>query len=235
MKINKTFWIRISIILACLITFVTLATVVILNDKNPTALDALFRDFAYEHRGEKGGVIYYITKVLTEMGDIWVTFGVLLIVLILTKMDHRFFYIGFTMAAQWVSNIILKLLIDRPRPFEELRWSEHSSTSFPSGHSETAGALFTCIMFLIFKSKLPKWAKIVGYVVCPIFILTVMATRIVLGVHYLTDTIAGASFGVAIAVACMYLYELMEDVIFPKVKAKIQEKKARKKEANTCE
>ncbi len=62
-----------------------------------------------------------------------------------------------------------------------------------------------------------------------------MATRIVLGVHYLTDTIAGASFGVAIAVACMYLYELMEDVIFPKVKAKIQEKKARKKEANTCE
>ncbi|MBO5711734.1 MAG: phosphatase PAP2 family protein [Acholeplasmatales bacterium] len=233
MKVNRKFWIRMGIILACLLTFIILAIVVISNDKNPTAADVLIRDFAYQHRGEKGGFIYHITKVFTQLGDIWVTFGVIFIVLILTKMDHRFFYIGFTMAAQWVSNIVLKLLIDRPRPIEELRWSEHSSTSFPSGHSETAGALFTCIIFLLFKSKLPKWAKIVGYVISPILILTVMATRIVLGVHYLTDTIAGASFGVAIAVACMYLYELMEDVIFPKVKAKIQEKKQAKQTATS--
>lgn len=232
MKINKSFWIRLSIILVCLISFITLAIVVILNDKNPTRADIAIRDFAYNHRGDVGGFIYWITKVFTQLGDIWVVLGVLLVVLILTKMDHRFFYIAFTMGFQWISNIVLKLLIDRPRPIEELRWSVHTSTSFPSGHSETAGALFTCIIFLLFKSKLPKWVKILGYVISPILILTVMATRIVLGVHYLTDTIAGASFGVAIAVICMYLYELFEDVIIPKVKARIALKKEAKEEVS---
>ena len=229
MKINKTFWIRMSIILVCLISFVTLAIVVVLNDKNPTLADVAFRDFAYNHRGEKGGPIYVITKILTELGDLWVTVGVLLVILILTKVDYRFFYAAFTMGFQWLTNFLLKLLIDRPRPVEELRWSVHTSTSFPSGHSETAGALYTVILFLIFKSKLPKWAKITGYVLCPILILTVMFTRIILGVHYLTDTLAGASFGVLVAVAFMFLYDFLEEV-YPKVLAKIKAKKEAKAE-----
>lgn len=83
---------------------------------------------------------------------------------------------------------LLKQLIARPRPYEvlDIRILEHaSSASFPSGHAAiaffVAYNLSRC--YPKYKAGFYAWAALVGL------------SRIYLGMHYLTDVIAGAALG----------------------------------------
>jgi len=71
-----------------------------------------------------------------------------------------------------------------------------SFASFPSGHSATLGAV-TAILCLFF----PRWRP----VILPAGIL-LAGTRIIIGVHFPSDVIAGFSIGFAFAVAMALFY-----------------------------
>ena len=94
-------------------------------------------------------------------------------------------------------NSVLKLFIMRNRPFvvdstiENLRPSTSTSYSFPSGHTQTAATAFFSLFYFIKK----KWLLIVAIVIT----VLVAISRMYIGVHYLTDVLAGAALGIAIS------------------------------------
>lgn len=89
-----------------------------------------------------------------------------------------------------------KLLIARPRPEVEL--TSAPGFSFPSGHAAGAATVFI-VVFLAFLPLLARRTALVLGVLAGVGILAVGVSRVVLGVHYPSDVLAGICLGVACA------------------------------------
>jgi len=94
---------------------------------------------------------------------------------------------------------LIRLFYQRPRPFSVLDNVQQLLTSnewsFPSGHATFFFALATAV-YLYNK----KWG--IGF-----FIATILITvsRVIAGIHYPSDIIAGAVIGIAVAYTVFYL------------------------------
>ncbi|MDP9054631.1 MAG: phosphatase PAP2 family protein [Acidobacteriota bacterium] len=101
-----------------------------------------------------------------------------------------------SVAAGQAAFFVLKRLIGRERPcaVEPHCWSvmlPHDRFSFPSGHTMTAFAI-------AFSLGLYYPALLVGLVFCA---ASVGVSRVILGLHYVSDVLVGAMIGTAIGVA----------------------------------
>lgn len=79
-----------------------------------------------------------------------------------------------------------------------------SSPSFPSGHATSAMIVYGFLGFLLLRSRLPAaFSRIVGVILAAL-IAAVAASRMLLGVHYLSDVLGGllsGSLALALAVS----------------------------------
>lgn len=191
----------------CLIVFLVLAFVIYFNKLEPLAIDVFFRDFAYDIRGEKGGFWYHFFRIVTEFGNFYIIAIIIFALAILTRVDNRFILVLFGLMSSVLIVVGMKNIYARERPIEELRWGSELTSSFPSGHSAAAGFLYTFLFYLTYHTdKFKKNMRIVLNIVFVILILLVMISRIILGVHYFTDVLAGFSIGFMVSCLCMLLY-----------------------------
>jgi len=132
---------------------------------------------------------------LSTMGGIWVAFG--LGMLIWGDADRRRWGMVLFLAilVEWgLIDGLLKPFFARPRPFVELglvgwdRWISASSFSFPSGH---AGVSFVSAVILghVFSAQRMWFYGLASWVAL---------SRVHLGVHYPSDILAGAFFGILV-------------------------------------
>jgi undecaprenyl-diphosphatase len=89
----------------------------------------------------------------------------------------------------------LKALIDRPRPSDVPALSHVTTASYPSGHALGTAALWATILWLV-SSGLGRRAVRVLAIAVP---LAVAASRVLLGVHYPSDVVAGLLLGWIVA------------------------------------
>ncbi|WP_018600448.1 phosphatase PAP2 family protein [Mycobacterium sp. 155] len=110
-----------------------------------------------------------------------------------------------TVSGAAAAGALIKLLVGRPRPPLILRETVEQGYSFPSGHVTAAAALFGIAAVMIGgRSRIlqPLLAGIGGVAVC-----LVALSRIYLGVHWLSDVVAGALLGaVAVCLATAALH-----------------------------
>ncbi|WP_048381224.1 phosphatase PAP2 family protein [Corynebacterium renale] len=88
------------------------------------------------------------------------------------------------------ASVVIKRIVRRPRPHDpriEIGVGTPSKLSFPSSHATSTTAALVALTYVV---KNP--APLAGV---PVMVLS----RMVLGVHYPTDTIAGAALGAATA------------------------------------
>ncbi len=198
-----------SLLVLATIIFIVVA-VMIYKNNGDIALDNSIRDAVYDFRGEKGGFIYYIFRFITEFGYLYV--GVLLgiIGIFYTKIDRGLILFAFGFLFSYVLNSSIKLMYDRERPVEAMRWMVDNESSFPSGHSCSAMFLYSFINFYLFKTKRNNIVRYSALVFSIIIIPLVMFSRLVMGMHYFTDVIAGASVGMVAFVITAFMYLIFE-------------------------
>jgi len=86
-------------------------------------------------------------------------------------------------------NSLLKLLFARPRPQLFPPLVVESGFSFPSGHVTASVVAYGFLAVLLLRNKKYGWAAVSAY-----WILLVAVSRIYLGVHYPSDTLAAIAF-----------------------------------------
>lgn len=87
----------------------------------------------------------------------------------------------------------LKLIVDRGRP-EIGQLAGHAGSSFPSGHSAAAAACWAAIMLVLMRRR-SAGARLAGGFVAVLLAIAVATTRVLLGVHWLSDVVAGVLVG----------------------------------------
>ena len=136
-------------------------------------------------------------SAIGDAGIVWIIFGLALAVWKKHRSDGV--TVLFCLLLGWVvTNLLLKNIVGRPRPFEVFDWLTvlvklPRDPSFPSGH--------TCASFAaaygIAKTMGKKWAWV--YIPAALVALS----RLHVGVHFPTDVLAGAAVGtICAAVMC---------------------------------
>lgn len=90
--------------------------------------------------------------------------------------------------------IIVKLLVARPRPDLAIQLVHETSFSFPSGHTMAAVVIYGLLAYFISRTVTGERKGLV-MAAWVVFAAGVAASRIYLGVHYPSDTLASACLG----------------------------------------
>jgi undecaprenyl-diphosphatase len=142
----------------------------------------------------------------TRGGDGWLWYGMGLIILLFGG-DERFMAVGTGALAAGVGILVflrIKKATGRKRPsaFEPHCWATllpPDQFSFPSGHTITAFAVAVSLSLFY-----PGLA--IGLLFCAV---SVAASRILLGMHFLSDVLAGAIIGTLLAYGSEHLVRLL--------------------------
>lgn len=98
---------------------------------------------------------------------------------------------------------LVKVLLDRERPLDQL--VDESSASFPSGHAAFAAMMGVTVVAVVTRHR--SWA-ILGAV---LFTAAMAWSRVYLGVHWLSDTVAGTAIGAALPLIAWWLWLVIEE------------------------
>ena len=134
-------------------------------------------------------------KTITLFASAPVLIFFCLLIFIFIKKRTYFYLVGLNLINTVILNTALKVLFRRERPIESI--IEESGYSFPSGHSMASLAFYGFLIYLLYKSSIQKKLKILLITILGIIIMLIGTSRIYLGVHYLSDVLAGFSFTLA--------------------------------------
>ena len=143
-----------------------------------------------------------IMTVITMMGDTMVMTALAVVILgwlIWHKAYRAAWAAGIAIVAAKFFELAMKLGIQRARP-TELSYSGASIFSFPSGHATMAAVIFGILAVLVSHS-MGRWGRAVVYATCAILVVAIAYSRVYLGAHWLSDVLAGLTFGVVMMAA----------------------------------
>ncbi|MQA89001.1 MAG: phosphatase PAP2 family protein [Gemmatimonas sp.] len=148
---------------------------------------------------------------LTSLGSAYVTIlAVIVASAFFWESRHRYSaaLLWVALVGGWVLSRMLKTLFDRPRPnLFEWRVPFAAESSYPSGHSISAMAVYATLAYLVLRQESSPALKRVTIAVFAAIICVVGLSRVYLGVHYPADVVGGYLIGFAWATTCALGFE----------------------------
>jgi YegS/Rv2252/BmrU family lipid kinase len=170
-------------------------------------LDANVADWAYDVTSGHQGFVDFLQAVAVIFSN--ASAGIVLALLAVYALIRRERTVAIWVVLSGVvaigGNALLKQVFTRDRPAFDEPLHEIGGYSFPSGHSAGAAMFFTvAILFTIILTG-RGWRRRILVTILGLLAIGVGASRIFLGVHYLSDVVAGFSFGMAVAIGLWIL------------------------------
>jgi membrane-associated phospholipid phosphatase len=99
----------------------------------------------------------------------------------------------------------MKEIVGRARPVLPDPVSTAPGMSFPSGHA--LGASIGCCLFLLIALRfLPRGGRVAAVILAALIVGSVALARVVLGVHFVSDVLAGSTLGVGWVAVTTWAY-----------------------------
>lgn len=100
-----------------------------------------------------------------------------------------------------------KLVLERPRP----SWSDPittaGATSFPSGHATAVATAAVALLLVTFGLVRSQRVRRAAFAVAALTVAAVCASRIFLGVHFVSDVVGGIAFGTLLVMSTAWVVE----------------------------
>jgi len=142
-------------------------------------------------------LLFTFFYTITIFGEIYIFILIALILIAALMIYHKpIAAFILTLVTTLITETVLKVVINRPRPYEAMHITNSIITnmsSFPSGHT------------MIFFSIIPIMSKNFPKIKILFWIMAALVglSRIYLGVHYFSDVVCGAILGYGIGWICM--------------------------------
>jgi undecaprenyl-diphosphatase len=148
--------------------------------------------------------VVHVARVATEVGSVPVMIAIALLAgFLLWRHGERLVVaiapLGSLVLAAALASVV-KMIVDRSRPPVALHLVTESDASFPSGHATNSAALFMTLGLIaaVFVLRRPL-ARVAVVVAAGLLASSVAVSRLVLGVHWPSDVIAGMALGLTCA------------------------------------
>jgi undecaprenyl-diphosphatase len=171
-----------------------------------TAEELLEGDTAYDERlaawlhERATDPVTEVAEAVTFLGNIPTLVAVTLLAagLLLRRGDRReaaFVLLGF--AGAQVLLVAMKLGFRRERPFFADPLATESTYSFPSGHALVSLAVYGAVALVVVSRLEARRAQALVLACAAALVLAIGSSRLYLGVHFLSDVLAGLAAGAA--------------------------------------
>lgn len=155
---------------------------------------------------EKPGFLRNLSAFLAHSGDSWFWFAALIIFWFFSNSFWKKWEVVEFFGILGLAGVVLaiKFLVRRKRP--EGEWGgiyrNTDPHSFPSGH-----AARSFLIAVVGAALAPPWLAVALWVWAPLVALA----RAAMGVHYLSDVVAGAVLGIVVGLIGLQIYQPMVD------------------------
>lgn len=175
-----------------LLTLLLLALQVVLNGQLTATVDPAVTQWLATHRSPHAtSVLLFVTHVHSTLGINLMLAGATLFLGLVRQKWREAIWLVVTVESAMLMNVLLKITFARHRPDGETPLLHLSTFSFPSGHALAATIFWGCIWVLVRSGP----AKNAMGLLVVLFVALVSTSRVYLGVHFLTDVLAGISEG----------------------------------------
>ena len=144
-----------------------------------------------------------VSGIITDLGNIFLVVTLAIVVGVLLFIRKNWWRLVALFLAVGVGQalvLILKVVLQRPRPKTEMFVF---GSSLPSGHVFSATVIYGFCIYLVFRFVDNRTVRWVASTLLALLILLVGLSRIYLGVHWLSDTLAGYATGFAWLLFCI--------------------------------
>jgi len=128
-------------------------------------------------------------------------------VLVAKKQVRAAAYLVLVIAGTSLVTNLLKVVVELPRPEVEDAILVYDSSAMPSGHASNIAAAVTAASVLAAIFVLQRAVRSLALVVGVLVALVVGLDRLMLGVHTLTEVVAGYTLGVGFALLTTYFFD----------------------------
>jgi membrane-associated phospholipid phosphatase len=199
------------LVILCLAGAVAFAglTLAVAGSESFTHLDTTVAEACHRHATESPGTVRFF-QIVTWFGTFRALTALSIVAIItIAHVGRR------RLALAWLLTLVgsglaieaMKEVFERPRPVWDQPFALEESFSYPSGHASGStvgyGMLAYCVAL-----RWKSWRRRLGLVTgLAAWVLLIGFSRIYLGVHYLSDVLAGYALGLAWLALCIVTIE----------------------------
>lgn len=195
------------------VPFALLAMLVTSESERVERLDRSVADALHGLVIGDAGMATLLTWISRVSDPWWLRAAAVLLALAMARSGRRraAVWLVVTVALAGLVGLGLKLVVQRARPAFEEPVYVATGYSFPSGHALNSMAIGTAVVIALWP-VLGRSGRIVAVVVAAAGIVVVGLDRIALGVHFLTDVLAGWAVGLAVVAATTAAFVAPDDM-----------------------
>jgi membrane-associated phospholipid phosphatase len=167
----------------------------VVNRESFSSLDPIFGNWLITRTSLAGDRIFSIVTFWGNSLVISVGTGLLGLWFARRKRRNQLIFLFSTVGGAALLNLILKHIFLRPRPIFPQAFLVVSGFSFPSGHAMISLAFYGAIAYLAFSMLKRRRSKLLAAGGALVVSALIGFSRLYLGVHYLSDVLAGWAAG----------------------------------------